>query len=526
MNTVLPSNSTLQHGKYRLEGILGRGGFGITYKGTLFEKVKLSLGDTMAEIPVAIKEFFFQEYCTREENTSLVSATSTSGKAMFEQFKQKLIKEAHILSSLNHPNILRVLEVFEENNTAYMVVKYIAGQTLKEKVEKEGVLAPTEALTIMHLIGQALTHVHDQKILHLDVKPSNIILDPSGTPFLIDFGVSKRYDATNHQQTSTTPIAYSKGFAPIEQVLQVDLQQFLPQSDVYGLGATLYYLLCGVAPKDASLRVLEHNTNYRVQWPDGFRCPLSVRQEEVLMKALALKWQDRYDSVSQFIKALESDGDTVIEKADVPDTELDKPDEPKPAPVPKPAPPVKKASPISRPAKIGIGVGLAAVAIALIVWLQPSGEEREWRKVLTNGDSYNYQEFMMQYPNSLHRQEAVDSAVSKLCQYKYYVVDSLRLTGEYLIRDGRPADGIPFLTKALDEMVLFTAGDSEAAPEINQKWASRFQAVRDSILNLCLRKRADYASDRQLDPSNSEVYDNATRLIDEVLENHLEAKEL
>src|SRR4249919_3791336 len=133
----LAANTYLKNGTYRIEKKIGEGGFGITYKSTWFTKVSGSLGSIDAQLPVAIKEFFFEDFCSREGSTNSITILSTTGKEIFSRFKEKLLKEAEILSKLSHPNIVRVIEVFEENNTAYMVMDYIEGDSLKDKIKKE-----------------------------------------------------------------------------------------------------------------------------------------------------------------------------------------------------------------------------------------------------------------------------------------------------------------------------------------------------------------------------------------------------
>jgi serine/threonine-protein kinase len=300
----LPVNTVLKSGKYRIESVLGQGGFGITYKGIFYEKVKMSLGEQVMQAPVAIKEFFFSDYCNREDSTGMISISSVTGRDLFDKFKQKLIKEAHILSELDHPNILRVLDIFEENNTAYMIMRYIDGESLKEKFRRTGRIHPEKALDYILQVANGLEHVHDRKILHLDVKPSNIMVDQNDVCYLIDFGVSKRYDRQNHEQTSTTPIASSKGFAPIEQVLQVELNRFMPQSDIYSLGATLFFLLTESVPMDAAARNIDFENDHKfdIEKLNQVASPALI---QVISKAMAFKYSERYGSVREFRQALE-----------------------------------------------------------------------------------------------------------------------------------------------------------------------------------------------------------------------------
>ena len=236
----LQPNITLHGGKYRIERVLGQGGFGITY---LAEQVSLGR-------KVAIKEFFMKELCGRGDDTCTVEAPSTGSSRQVEMYRRKFIKEAHNLARLSHPNIISVIEVFEENSTVYYVMPYLSGGSLYDYVKNHGALSEDEAKRYIRQIAKALKYMHEEMhICHYDVKPSNILLDNKGNAVLIDFGISKNYDTSGHE-TSTTPIGLSEGYAPIEQYQQ-NVAEFSPISDVYALGATLYFLLHGKRPVSA-----------------------------------------------------------------------------------------------------------------------------------------------------------------------------------------------------------------------------------------------------------------------------------
>ena len=236
----LQPNTTLQGGKYRIERVLGQGGFGITYLAT-----QLSL-----QRQVAIKEFFMKDFCCRDEATQTMSTPSTGSSRLVEMYRKKFIKEARNLARLSHPHIISVIDVFEENDTVYYVMQYLSGGSLQEYVKTHGVLSEQEAMKYVKQIASALKYMHEEEhICHYDVKPANILLDDKGNAVLIDFGISKNYDAQG-QETTTTPIGMSEGYAPIEQYQQ-NVEEFSPASDVYALGATLYFLLHGKRPVSA-----------------------------------------------------------------------------------------------------------------------------------------------------------------------------------------------------------------------------------------------------------------------------------
>lgn len=304
----LPNGYLLQKGKYKLKQVIGQGGFGITYKGIWHTEVKGSLGAMRTEVPVCIKEYFFKDYCVRDAYSFRVKVHSDTGKLLFDKFKEKLIKEAKILSEVHHPYIVNVLEVFEENNTAYIAMEYIAGNSLKDKLAKEGMLPEAEVLRYIHQIGEALQFVHQKNILHLDIKPSNILIDKDNNARLIDFGVSKRYDV-GEQETSTTMLTLSKGFASIEQYENEGIQSFSPCPDIYSLGATMYNLLTGKIPTESILRATRPFARPRELNP-----AISEQTEQVILKAMEIIPANRYQSVEEMMNAL---GGSDYKKLDV-----------------------------------------------------------------------------------------------------------------------------------------------------------------------------------------------------------------
>lgn len=294
---ALQPNSTLQGGKYRIIEKLGQGGFGITY---LAENTLL-LGK------VAIKEFFFKEYCERDDSTSHVTIPTSVNREIVERFKQKFIKEARTIFSLNHPNIVRILDVFEENGTAYYVMDYIEGESLGDMVKRRGAIPEAEALGYVKDAASALEYIHSKNINHLDIKPSNLVLrHDDGKVLVIDFGVAKQYDAVTSEGTTTTPVGISHGYSPAEQYRKNGVQAFSPQSDVYALAATLFKLLTGNTPPEAM----------EIQ-DEGL--PVAELQEKHISRpvisaiAMAMKGRhERTQSVAEFISNLNGDATVVV----------------------------------------------------------------------------------------------------------------------------------------------------------------------------------------------------------------------
>lgn len=294
----LPNGHVLQNGKYRLTHVVGQGGFGITYKGIWYTEVKGALGTVRTDVPICVKEYFFKDYCYRDKDSFTVQVHSETGRALFDKFKEKLIKEAKILSEVHHPHIVNVLEVFEENGTAYIAMEYISGNSLKSQMDKEGVLPEAVVLRYISQVGEALQFVHEKNILHLDIKPSNILIDQYGKARLIDFGVSKRYDI-EQQETSTTMLTLSKGFASIEQYDDEGTLNFSPCPDIYSLGATMYNLLTGKIPVESILRATRPLKN-----PTEYNPAISPETEAVILKAMEIVPADRFQTVSEMIAVL------------------------------------------------------------------------------------------------------------------------------------------------------------------------------------------------------------------------------
>ena len=282
----LKKGSTLQGGKYIIYDILGQGGFGITYvaeQGALHRRV-------------AVKEFFMKGYCERDAVDSQVTLGTTGSRDLVSKFKSKFIKEAQIIAVLKHPGIVSIYDVFEENGTAYFVMEFISGGTLADRVKASGRLSEADAVECIAQIGSALTYLHTRNYLHLDVKPSNILLGDDGKAVLIDFGVSKHYDGTGNQ-TSSVPSALSTGYAPLEQYQQSEMVRFTPATDVYSLGATLYYLLLGEAPPSAS-ELNEFGFPAAIQ-------TLSPQARSAIVAAMSPRRRDRPQTVAEFLSLLD-----------------------------------------------------------------------------------------------------------------------------------------------------------------------------------------------------------------------------
>ena len=291
----LKSGTLLKGGAYVIEKVLGQGGFGITY---LAEQAGLNR-------KVAVKEFFMKELCNRDKDTSYVSVPSEGSRDQVSRFRMKFIKESQTIAKMENHHIITIFDVFEENGTAYYVMEYLSGGSLAERIPTGG-LPESESLGYIRQVADALSYIHENKILHLDIKPSNILFRKADEAVLIDFGISKHYDEAGGNQTSSTPVGISEGYAPTEQYEREGISSFSASTDIYSLGATLYCLLSGHRPPKASI-VLN----------DGLPpLPSSVCASTRIAVETAMypKRKDRPQSVEDFLELLDTPVVTVSDE--------------------------------------------------------------------------------------------------------------------------------------------------------------------------------------------------------------------
>ena len=281
----LKQGTQLQGGRYVIGKVLGQGGFGITY---LAEQIAL-------DRKVAVKEFFMKEHCNRDSRTSHVSVPSVGSKELVDNLRKKFLKEARAIASFSNPHIISIYDVFEENGTAYYVMEYLEGGSLANKV-KGCALSDSDSLRYIRQIADALAEIHANNLLHLDVKPDNIMLNKKGEAVLIDFGASKRYDI-NGMQTSCGPLLKSHGYAPLEQYMSGCISTFSPSTDIYSLGATLYNLVTGQVPPHASVI----DDNGLPVFAEGY----SAYIYGIIEKAMQPRRKDRPQNVKEFLMLLD-----------------------------------------------------------------------------------------------------------------------------------------------------------------------------------------------------------------------------
>ena len=298
----LQPNATLQGGKYRIERVLGQGGFGITYLA-----IQVSLNRY-----VAIKELFIggSGQAINDRRGNLVVVTNSVNQTSFNQQKEKFKKEALRLASLNHPNLVKVHEFFEENGTAYYVMDYIEGESLRTKLNREGALSESLVLKYLQQLIPALDAAHKQSIWHLDIKPENIMVDRYCHVYLIDFGASKHIEQ-NSTLTTSLALAYTRGYCPPELAdltygSQDDLVQALkeigPWTDIYALGATMYNLLTDSIPPSSN-RLYKDGRNAFL-----FPSNISSSTQDLIVRMMKPNRKDRPQSIYE-IKVIDNNAE-------------------------------------------------------------------------------------------------------------------------------------------------------------------------------------------------------------------------
>ncbi len=291
--TFLKKGTTLHQGKYTIVKTLGKGSFGITYLASVTASLSGELGYLNVDADVTIKEFFMGAMNTRNTNEKTIEHTDSQ---IVRDYKRKFIREANNLSRLHHENIVNVLDVFEENNTAYYVMEYIDGGTIDDMIKMNGRVSPSQTAKITRQVCAALQYMHDNRMVHLDLKPKNIMINSKGVVKLIDFGLSKQYDENGEPEESTTIGLGTVGYAPIEQANSLREGSLPVTIDVYALGATMYKMLTGMVPPEASY-VLNNGLPLQPLRQAGVPKPM----ENIVCKAMAPITRFRYQSVGEML---------------------------------------------------------------------------------------------------------------------------------------------------------------------------------------------------------------------------------
>lgn len=276
----LQSGTNLCDGKYTIEAKIGEGGFGITYK---------AIQNGLNRV-VCIKEYFPAGKCTRatKKNTVFVQGTS---EQVFEKYRQAFVREAKMLATLHHPNIVEVLDVFDENNTSYMVMSFVKGKSLQQIVETRGKLPYPETVNYIAQITNAVGYIHDHHILHRDIKPDNIMITADFKAILIDFGSAREFEQ-DKTQVHTSMLTH--GYAPTEQYTANSRKG--SYTDIYAIGATFYFVLTGKVPMESAARLTEQMPS-----PKDLAPEIPEEANRTILKAMQLKAENRHQTVHEFM---------------------------------------------------------------------------------------------------------------------------------------------------------------------------------------------------------------------------------
>ena len=300
INSLRPGTILKGEQSYRIESVLGAGGFGITY----LAQTSVMFGNIPVNVRVAVKEHFVGDYCERQHDGATVVCVGTQKvRDMVERSLKDFLSEARRLSAVSakHPNIVKVNEIIEANGTAYYVMEYLSGKSLWDYIREHGPLTEEETRSLMLPIVDASAYLHASDMTHLDIKPQNIMLtDDNGTlkPVLIDFGLSKHYTPDGSPTSTVNTLACSDGYSPVEQYSGITT--FSPAADVYALGATILTCLTG--------RIPTVSTNWPLGEPSRTidALPISEDLKEILKKSMSPAAHGRYADSGALYRALNS----------------------------------------------------------------------------------------------------------------------------------------------------------------------------------------------------------------------------
>lgn len=287
------SPGSVLNGRYLIGRVLGYGGFGVTY----------IAWDQMLQQKVAIKEYLPSEFATRMAGQSQVTVFGGKKEEQYSDGKEKFLDEAkRLVKFQDEPGIVRIYDSFDENNTAYIVMELLEGETLTSYLEREGKVPIGEAISMLTPVIKSLEAVHKTGIIHRDIAPDNIFLTNHGTVKLIDFGAA-RYATTSNSRSLTVII--KAGYSPEEQYRSRGDQG--PHTDVYALGAVLYKMVTGVTPPDAmERRAFFEGKNKDVLVPPSKYCDIKKCQENAILNAMNVRIEDRTPSAEAFLSELNS----------------------------------------------------------------------------------------------------------------------------------------------------------------------------------------------------------------------------
>lgn len=458
MKQSLDIGTTLGGGRYIIEKVLGIGGFGITYYARHKE----------LDCHYAIKEFFINGKCMREGDHNTVSLQEMD-PLMYNKLKTRFADEARTLAALNHPHVVRVNDIFDENNTSYIVMEYVEGTTLQQLVERNGKMSYDDAVNCMGQLGEAVAYIHSKHVLHRDIKPDNIIVTPDNRIVLIDFGSAREFV---HDEVQRHTTILTLGYAPIEQYTSTSKKG--NYTDIYAMGGVFYFLLTGQRPMDVTTRTMERMPSPHELDPN---IPLEVSQ--TIMKAMEFKPEDRYQSVDAFMADLLGETSYTPSVQQAQTRVVSEPT--------KVAEPVVSIDSEEKKSNSGLVAGIIAGAVALIVIILLITRNKDDRNISQQPTYYNTEQSQpsQSYESSYQSQQTTSTETTYQSHYDRLL--NMDLGTRYLNRSdlsGLTSRELTYLRNSIYAKHGYVFKSDELDRYFSQfSWYHRDYSVTDDILN-------------------------------------------
>ena len=448
---------TILDGKYLVGEMLGQGGFGITYIGF----------DLLLEQKVAIKEYYPMStgMVSRENSTTVVWSSAVMQKSGMEKGFDSFLKEARKMAKLGGiPGVVGVKSVFIQNETAYIVMDFIEGETLLKKLQREGPMDYGTCISLMTPIMQALAEVHKHGIIHRDISPDNIMVQSDGKLILLDLGAAKDLDIQGKDgNVQSSQMVAKHGFSPVEQYGQAG--KIGPWTDVYAMAATIYYCCTGVLPPSATDRMIEDTLTCRPR--------LTKEQFDVLAFCMSVLPQKRPQNMDALLQIVTHPVKNTQPAGDVPKTEPVRPETRNLQP-PKPAP----GRPL--PKWLVPGIAAAVAVIALIISVGSGGKKSTPASSVKAPAAQAATEPVPTVPMEVHTMAAADYAFDEDAffwgQERYMRKDVKTLTFQSSLQNvpssawdvSEAGDGS--VLAWMDNGDLYVAADGAIAPNSDASW--------------------------------------------------------
>lgn len=458
MKQSLDIGTTLGGGRYVIEKVLGIGGFGITYYARHKE-----LGSHYA-----VKEFFINGKCMREGDHNTVSLQDMD-PVMYSKLRNRFADEARTLASLNHPHVVRVNDIFDENNTSYIVMEYVEGTTLQQLVERNGKMSYDDAVNCMGQLGEAVAYIHSKHVLHRDIKPDNIIVTPDNRIVLIDFGSAREFV---HDEVQRHTTILTLGYAPIEQYTSTSKKG--NYTDIYAMGGVFYFLLTGQRPMDVTTRTME-----RMPSPHELDPNISLDVSQTIMKAMEFKPEDRYQSVDAFMADLLGETSYTPSVQQAQTRVVSEPT--------KVAEPVVSTDSEEKKSNSGLVAGIIAGAVALIVIILLITRNKDDRNISQQPTYYNTEQSQpsQSYESSYQSQQTTSTEATYQSHYDRLL--NMDLGSRYLNKSdlsGLTSRELTYLRNSIYAKHGYVFKSDELDRYFSQfSWYHRDYSVTDDILN-------------------------------------------